>query len=141
MNVDHAVVTRRLVAMRELLDHLATLRVEAAEDLDDLAVRLQVERILTQLVNLAVDINAHVATAVLGRPPEDYREGFDRMTEAHFLDRETVRALRPSVGLRNILTHEYVRVDLSAVARAVPEALAGYRNYVRQVSAKLQRDS
>src|SRR5699024_12145906 len=98
------IVARRLATMRTLLDHLATLEVSTPEDLEDLGVRLQVERILSQLVNLAADINAHVAVAVLNRPPEDYREGFDRMVDADFLHRETAKRLKPSVGLRNVLT-------------------------------------
>ena len=137
MSVDREVLTRRLVSMRQLLDHLDTLDIRSPEALDDMAVRLQVERILTQLVNLAVEINAHVAVAALHRPPEDYRDGFDRMVEAHFLDPDTAQELKPSVGLRNVLTHEYVRIDLGVVARAVPAALAGYRDYVRQVARAL----
>ena len=39
--------------------------------------------------------------------------------------------------LRNILTHEYIQVDLSRVARAVPDALAGYTTYVREVATGL----
>lgn len=135
--VDSQVVTRRLAEMRDLLDHLSTLDATTSEALEDLAVRLQVERILTQLVNLSADVNAHVAATVLNRPPGDYREGFDRMADAGYLDRDTASALKPSVGLRNILTHEYTRVDLDQVARAVPLALTGYRSYLRQVAQAL----
>lgn len=135
--MDQEVVTRRLVAMRQLLDHLATLDVADAAALEDIAVRLQVERILTQLVNLAAEVNAHIAASLLNRPPEEYREGFDRMADAGFLNRDTASALKPSVGLRNILTHEYIQVDLSRVAHAVPQALTDYTEYVRQVATAL----
>lgn len=134
-DVDRDVVIRRLLTMRTLLDHLATL--DAATPAALAGVRLQVERVLTQLVNLAAEINAHVAVTVLNRPPEDYREGFDRLAQAGFLDKETAAALKPSVGLRNILTHEYVRVDLELVAEAVPHALSGYRAYVTRVATAL----
>lgn len=136
--LDPEIVTRRLATMRTLLDHLATLEVSTPEDLEDLGVRLQVERILSQLVNLAADINAHVAVAVLNRPPEDYREGFDRMVDADFLHRETAKRLKPSVGLRNVLTHEYVRTDLAALVGAVPAALNDYGDYVYQVATALE---
>lgn len=136
--VDEAVVVRRLETMRTLLDHLSALDVTGPDALADLGLRLQVERVLTQLVNLAAEINAHVALAVLNRPPEDYREGFDRMVQAGFLDRGIAAALKPSVGLRNVLTHEYVRVDLTMVAKAVPRAVDGYGHYVREVATALQ---
>lgn len=135
--VDRDVVIRRLVSMRALLDHLESLGVVTAGDLADLGVRLQVERALTQIVNLATEINAHVASVVLRRPPEDYRQGFDRMVEAGWLERSTAEGLKPSVGLRNVLTHEYVDIDLDVVAGAIPMALGGYRKYVRNVAQTL----
>lgn len=137
MSVDADIVVRRLAAMRRLLDHLASLPVASAEDLSDLAVRLQVERVLTQLVNLAAEINAHVAAA-RGLPPEDYRQGFDRICEEGFITAELADDLKPSVGLRNILTHEYVEIDLAQVAASAPRALDGYSQYVRQVAVALR---
>ncbi|MGB3954143.1 MAG: DUF86 domain-containing protein [Brooklawnia sp.] len=137
MSVDTDIVVRRLTAMRRLLDHLDSLQVASAEDLLDLGVRLQVERVLTQLVNLAAEINAHVASAS-GLPPEDYRQGFDRMREEGFITAELADELKPSVGLRNILTHEYVEINLGQVAASVPRALDGYAQYVRQVATALR---
>ena len=135
--MDRDVVIRRLRSMRDLLDHLDGLGVTAAEQLLDLGVRLQVERVLTQLVNLAAEVNAHVATQVLGRPPEDYRDGFDLAASAGIIPAELAASLKPSVGLRNVLTHEYVDVDLAVVAAAVPKAVTGYRAYVRDVARHL----
>lgn len=135
---DRNVLIRRLDAMRDLLDHLEGLKINGSADLADLGVRLQVERVVTQVVNLAVEINAHVSSTVLGRPPADYQMGFDRMVEAGWLQTDLASTLKPSVGLRNILTHEYVDTDLELVARAVPLALRDYREYFRSVASSLQ---
>lgn len=137
MSIDRDVIVRRLVVMRRLLDHLESLEIADGRDLADLAIQLQVERVLTQLVNLASEINAHVAAAT-GLAPEDYRQGFDRMAEEGFLTRELAAELKPSVGMRNILIHQYVEVDLAQVADAVPWALSGYRQYLSQIIARLQ---
>lgn len=136
--VDRDVVTRRLAAMRMLLDHLDSLDIVDGHDLAALGVRLQVERALTQIVNLAAEINAHIAVVLLRRPPEDYRQGFDRMVEAGWLDRSTAEDLKPSVGLRNVLTHEYTDINLAMVAAAVPMALTGYRRYLLEVAQVLK---
>ena len=59
-----AVIHRRLAAMEELLDiargmgPISAFRLEAEP-----VTRLAVERILTQLVELASDINGHIAAA------------------------------------------------------------------------------
>lgn len=136
--VDRDVVTRRLAAMRMLLDHLESLHIVDEHDLTELGIRLQVERALTQIVNLAAEVNAHVAVVRLHRPPEDYRQGFDRMVEAGWLERSTAESLKPSVGLRNVLTHEYTDINLAMVAAAVPLALTGYRGYLREVAQALK---
>jgi uncharacterized protein YutE (UPF0331/DUF86 family) len=54
------------------------------------------------------------------------------------IDTELATALRPSVGMRNVLVHNYLDVDHNRVAVAVPIAVEQYGAYVRQVAAFLQ---
>lgn len=136
---DPQVITRRLAVMRTLLDHLDSLDIRSANQLDELSTLLQVERVLTQLVNLAGEINAHVATT-RGLPPQDYRDGFTRMADEGVLPRTLTAELRPSVGLRNILTHQYVDLDKAILVGSIPRALRGYDSYVRTVARFLARD-
>lgn len=138
MSVDAQVVLRRLDAMSELLTHLDHLGITSTEALGDLGTRLQVERILTQVVNLAGEINAHLATSLLGRAPGDFRQGFDLAANADVITTALAQELKPSVGLRNILTHEYVDVDLEIVLRSIPRALSSFSSYVRSVARFLQ---
>lgn len=66
------VVQRRLVLMDELLDDLASLGEVSLERLhSDRLTRRAVERILTHLVDLAVDVNTHVVSAAGATPPDD----------------------------------------------------------------------
>lgn len=66
--LDGAMLQAKLRAMRELLDDL-----DGAGDLDadvlqaDRMLRHGVERILTQLVELAAGVNGHLAVTQLGR--------------------------------------------------------------------------
>ncbi len=138
MNVDRDRIRARLQAMRRLLDHLGSLGTVTPEQLDgDFAVRLQVERALSQVVTLATEINSHVVSRELGRAPTDLRGSFTDMAEAGWLDAELARNLRSSSGLRNVLVHEYVEVDLGIVAAAVPMALESFGAYLRAVAARL----
>lgn len=138
MTVDVDRVRARLLAMRELLDHLASLGDISAQLLEsDLGVRLQVERVLSQVVTLATEINSHVATRTLGRAPADLRGSFAAMASTGWVDADVARQMQGSAGLRNILVHEYVAVDLAVVADTVPVALSTYGEYIRQVAARL----
>jgi len=124
--------------MQDLLDDLRSVRGVTAGELDrDRMTRHAVERILTQLVDLAVSVNGHVAAARLGRGPATYRDSFRLAAEAGLLDAQLADQLAPSSGLRNILTHEYVEVDLQLVAQSLERALVDYPRYVRSVAAFL----
>jgi len=133
---DPDVIRQRLDAMRRAL---ATLASAGAPDADELRadpiLQAAVERLLARLVDLAVEINAHVASAELGRAPGDYRESFELAAEAGVLPEDLATSLRPSVGLRNVIVHEYLDLDLERLAGAVPLALAGYERFVATVAA------
>jgi len=50
---------------------------------------------------------------------------------------ELAAELAPSAGLRNILTNEYVTVDLNILARSLPIVADVYNRYVMDVARYL----
>lgn len=48
---------------------------------------------------------------------------------------DLVEKIKPSVGMRNAIVHEYLRIDYDIVAAAVPLALETYAEYRQQVAA------
>ncbi len=136
--LDQDVVRNKLDAIERACQVLESLGdVDAARLRSDAIVAAAVERLLARLVDLAVDVNSHLAGALLGRAPGEYRESFDLMAEAGVLDPATTERLKPSVGMRNVIVHEYLDLDLELVAEAVHEAVAGYRAYVSSVAQAL----
>jgi uncharacterized protein YutE (UPF0331/DUF86 family) len=134
-SLDRDALQVKLRMLADLLDDLERLGELRQDDLaNDRVRRYAVERILTQLVELAVSVNGHIAAATLGRGPSDYRDSFTLAGRAGAISDELVATLRPSVGLRNVLTHEYATVDLGIVSRSIPMALSGYRQYVREIA-------
>jgi uncharacterized protein YutE (UPF0331/DUF86 family) len=136
--LDAAMVQVKLRTMRELLDDM-----DAAGSLDptilqgDRMLRHGVERILTQLVELAAGINGHLAVARLGRGAATYRESFELAAQLGALPDDLAERLLPSVGLRNVLVHEYAAVDLRLVAAGVERARSDYRAYIKAVAGFL----
>lgn len=134
--LDAGVVQTRLSLIRGLLDDLESVGSITTDRLGhDRMLRHGVERVLAQVVELAVSINGHLGATLLGRAPKDYRSSFDLARESGVIQPELVGRLRPSVGLRNVLTHEYVEIDLEIVADAVLSARRDYADYVRQMAA------
>lgn len=136
-DLDADVVQARLAQLRELVDVL-----EGLGDIGDLRTdavrRLAVERILTQSVDLVVDVCSHLLATQTGRVPTTYRESVEQLGVIGILDPETVQELVLAVGMRNILVHEYLTVDLDIVARAAQAAPRLYSAFLRSVAQWLK---
>ena len=138
MSIDADVLVLRLGLMRELLADLDSVgEVDARRLRDDRLTRHAVERILTRLVDLAVSINSHVAASA-GKTPSSYRESFHAAAAAGLINVDLAQRLAPSAGLRNVLTHDYVNIDLGLVAGAVTAARRDYGEYVTAVARTLR---
>lgn len=138
--LDVGQVTNRLRTIRQTLDELEELRGIGAARLEaEPLTRAAAERLVQVVVDLAVDVNAHVAAARLGVAPATGRASFLAAADAGALDRELADELAPSAGLRNVLVHRYTDIRVEVVAEAIPVLLDGYSAYVHQVAAFLER--
>ncbi len=135
---DRDVIRNKLHVIDESLGILRTLPDVNARRLGDEPItRAAVERLLSRIVDQAVEINSHVASSRLGRAPGSYRESFQMAREAGAITAELSDELMPSVAMRNIIVHGYVNLDLERVAQSVPLALDQYQRYVSSVAGFL----
>jgi uncharacterized protein YutE (UPF0331/DUF86 family) len=135
---DIDVVARRLRALSDTLEDLRRLEgIDRAGLEADPLLRAAAERLVQIGVDLAIDVNAHLAGAILGRAPTTGRSSFLDAAEAGVLSPELADALAPAAGLRNVLVHRYVDIDIDLVARAVGELLDLLPRYVAEVSDHL----
>jgi uncharacterized protein YutE (UPF0331/DUF86 family) len=133
------VVRRKLSQLHGYLGELGGNRdVSLDEYLRPGGPRREVERLIQLVVEVAVDINVHVATELEEGPPPDYRSSFHAAARHGLIGMGLAERLAPAAGLRNVLVHEYLDIDLDLVADAVPMALRGYRRYVQQIARYLR---
>lgn len=132
---DPEVVHARLREIRSLLDDLESVGAVTAQRLsEERLTRHAVERIITQVVELAVSINGHLAAAFLEEAPVQYQASFAAAARVGALSEELANRLAPSAGQRNILVHRYLEIDPRAVADGAGATLEGYRRYVEEVA-------
>ncbi len=138
--LDDESVVAKIRAMRRLLDQLVALGPVDRERLaNDFGAQLVAERIVSQLVDLAAAINTHVTTVELHEAPHDLTQSFALAARAGLIDKQLAEALAPSAGLRNILIHVYLELDLDRFVAAIPMAIDQYGEYIRQVARWLQQ--
>ncbi len=139
--LDHDTVLRRLRLIESSLADLAGLRGATVATLRaEPLTRAAAERLLQVIVDLAYDINGHVAVARLGRAPETGRTSFLDLAEAGVLTGEVAERLAPAAGLRNVLLHHYVDVRVDLVAAAIGTVLDDFPAYVTAVAGALRAE-
>jgi uncharacterized protein YutE (UPF0331/DUF86 family) len=109
--LDREAVRNQLVTMRNAVDQLSAAGpLDRARLADDPASGLVVERLLALLADLAFDIS-----------------------RAGLIDERLAVTLAPLDGPHHLLVQQYLDTEPERVAGVVADAVAAYREYVRQV--------
>lgn len=136
--LDPEVVMVRLERIAALLSDLEAVGEPTADRFEREPIpRFAAERILIALVDLAVAANSHLLTAVADAPPTDYRSSFTDLADHGILDRDLAERLAACAGLRNVLVHLYLDIDVTTVAHATQQAPADFTAYRDQLAAWL----
>lgn len=133
-------VGAKLESMREYLGYLKGYQRSSLDDLRrDPTLRGAVERYLHLSAECVIDI-AEVMISELGlRKPEEYRESIEILGEAGVIPAGFAASFAPVAGFRNILVHEYARIDLGEVYRHLQKDLGDFERFARHVAEYLHR--
>ncbi len=130
--VNPEVVATRLTKLREYLGYLKILRRYPYQRLSrDPFLRGSVERYLHLAIECCLDLGNHLIADRELRRAEDYREVFLILGEAKILPRAFAKRIAPMGGFRNILVHDYLRVDPRKVYDALQERLPDSQRFAR----------
>jgi uncharacterized protein YutE (UPF0331/DUF86 family) len=129
--------TRVLRLLRALTDEVAVLEREAgasAERRQDPLWLRGVKFSFVVAVEAAVDIAQHICAASGWGPPADNGHAMRLLGEHGVVDPRLAGRMAQSVGFRNVLVHDYARVDDDLVVRRLDD-LSDLRSFARAVSA------
>ncbi|MER0089331.1 MULTISPECIES: type VII toxin-antitoxin system HepT family RNase toxin [unclassified Corynebacterium] len=128
-------IRKRLVSLRRILGELEKYRDSDAKELrSDLSQMYAVFFMLQQVIDLATDINQHIAATTLNVADSSSRRGFEDLIRAGVLPADLEQDFYKSLALRNVITHHYVEVDLGIVSNSIPRVLDVYTQYVKSIS-------
>jgi uncharacterized protein YutE (UPF0331/DUF86 family) len=133
LDIDH--IARRLLALHNALRELE--RPEAADPdrlTSDRVLRAAVERWLQVAIEACVDL-AYERIAAEGWTPPDHARGAFLVLAGHaVISSELAVRLGSAAGLRNVLVHDYVAVDLVRIASIVAKDLGDLRTFAKLAS-------
>ena len=122
--VDRDLIRRRLALLDVYLDQLTPYRrLDIAEYERDWKTQRIVERTLHLAIETCMDVADHIVADRRLRVPETGAESFEILGDADIIPADLGQALGLMVGFRNILVHDYTRVDPSIVVRVLRDDL------------------
>jgi uncharacterized protein YutE (UPF0331/DUF86 family) len=138
--IDRDLVRRKLSRMNLYLDKLAPIAAKTFKEyISDFYLKTSAERLIQLIVECASDINNHIVLELKQRPPEDYASSFIRAAEVGLITRQLADLLKGSGGMRNIIVHEYMEIDDKKVFAVLPQAISGFKKYIKQVDRFLDK--
>ena len=125
------VLERHIADMESAVQTLYKLKRYSIEEIEsDREILWAVERGLQVAIQNLVDIGSHILSAEAVNDYEDYTEILDRLGDRGVLPKDFAASIRGMAGFRNILVHEYLRIDLEEVYRMLHERLDDFSRFV-----------
>ena len=108
----------------------------------DFVKQAAVERILERIIARAIDINQHIVAESEKKnisAPTDYKETFTALVDLGVYDKNFAEEISKSVGTRNMLAHEYDKMDYSKVYNSMGDCLRDYNKYCEYILKFLEK--
>jgi uncharacterized protein YutE (UPF0331/DUF86 family) len=124
----------RLAMLAERVSYLKALQQITLEEYkSNKVLRGYVERTLQVCVQICLDIGAHLTAECGFRHPEDNKDIFVVLAEEGIVPQEFLPALLNMAGFRNLIVHDYARIDNVAVFGILRHHLGDFDRYARLV--------
>jgi len=137
-------VRKDLVAARleKLRGYLKTLTAIRKFDLEgfkkDVFIHAAAERYLHLSIECLLDIGSHIIADRAYRKPDTYAEIFEVLAEEGVIPASLLKELEGMAAFRNILVHDYFRLDLDQVHGIIRERLKTLEKLARIYATLLE---
>ena len=128
--VDRDLLRRKLTELAEYVTQVSEYRALTVEGYRaDWKTQRIVERTLQMAIEACLDIASHVLADRGLRAPSTYAETFEILGEAGLISSSLGQMMVEMTGFRNVVVHEYARVDADVVVRILRDHLEDFRRF------------
>ncbi len=136
------IIASRLKLLAEYVDELQGYRERATSFrvyLNNKMLRRAVERALQVAAEVCLDIGRRLIALEGFRYPEHNRDVFQVLGEEEVVPQELLPALLDMARFRNLIVHDYARIDDAKVYAILKKRLGDLDQYARTIVAYLER--
>lgn len=131
-------INMRLEKLQEYVSVLKTLQGTTAQELQkDINKRAKAERFLQLSCEVVIDIAELLISDLRLRTPATARETIEILGEEGILEKEFAKQFAPMTGFRNILVHDYLKIDYEQVADKINNKLKDFNIFAKQIAKYL----
>lgn len=141
--MDDEILVERLTVLRHEIAYLKQERdaVRSFKEYEgNIRLRRAVERALQVSVEACLDIGRHIISQNRFRFPEDNKDVFQILAEENVVSRELLPALINMARFRNLVVHNYARIDDVQVYAILKRNLGDFDAYALAIVDYLERD-
>ncbi len=139
MTLQEAFIAQSLQELDRVASELEKYLAVSVDQLQgNLSLRWTVERGLLAGLGLVFQVADHILSSHFHSTPESYQQLLTELRGHGVIGREAHEQLKGAGGFRNVLVHEYIKVDLNEVARMIPLAPGAFRCFSRDVLSWLE---
>ena len=114
--VDQTLILRKLSALEVYLEQITEYRTISIEQYaNDWKNQRIIERTLQMMVETCIDIAGHIISDMKFRIPNSYADSFSVLAENGIVDNNLSQSLEKMAKFRNVVVHDYDRVDAEIV--------------------------
>ena len=122
--VNQDIFASRLGRLHEYLHILDEIQEYSREEfLANRLIQGAAERYLHLSIEILLDLGNHMISDRGLRKPETYAEVFQILAEERVISKELLSKLEGMAAFRNLLVHDYLRIDLARVYELIKEKL------------------
>ena len=109
------------------------------EYVDDVRLRRAIERSLQISVEACLDIGRRLIALEGFRYPEDNRDVFRVLAEEGVVSKELLPTLLDMASFRNLIVHDYARIDDAKVYATLKKRVGDFDEYARAIATYLEQ--
>jgi uncharacterized protein YutE (UPF0331/DUF86 family) len=135
------IIERHLQNMEEALCELAKYKGIPVEKIrDDLGLQWAMEKGLQVLIQNLLDIGAHILSGTFKNDWDDYSEIILKLGTYGVIPPDFSEKIKGMAGLRNILIHDYLRIDLEKLREFISFRLEDFLAFMRFIRDYLKAE-
>ncbi len=139
--VDKTLILRKLAELDEYNIQIKEYeKITVVQYLDDWKIPRIIERTLQMMIETCVDIASHIIADKEYRVPKSYSETFKVLHEEKIVSSELFSALDKMAKFRNIVVHDYDKVDAEIVVGILKKNLKDFVDYKDAIIRLIEAD-